>query len=61
MEYTVSGRSVNTAARLEALPRPGQTLTSCETAALAPHFHVRSVGDKDLGPSGHVELFEVDY
>jgi adenylate cyclase len=61
MEFTAIGDTVNTAARLESLARPGQTLMNAETASkVGADFPVSSLGRHAVrGKSEAVELFEL--
>lgn len=61
MEYTAIGDTVNVAARLEAIARPGQILTTNATKqAAGKGFEFRPVGSKNLaGREAVIELWEV--
>lgn len=62
MDYTVIGDTVNIAARLEALSKPGQLLMSGATAkAVGEDFDIISLGTVDLpGRDEPVEVFGLD-
>lgn len=61
MEYTVIGRNVNVAARLEALANPRQILTTPQTkAAVGPGFEMQAIGTEAIyTDGGEVEILEV--
>ena len=61
MEFTAVGDSVNVAARLENLARPGQTLVTARVAERAGKaFELRSLGPHPIrGKTEPVELFEL--
>lgn len=61
MEYTAIGNIVNIAARLEALARPQQILTTNHTRSIAgKHFEFIKIGDEPIGANqGLVEVYEV--
>jgi class 3 adenylate cyclase len=49
LDYTIIGRGVNTAARLESRAEPGETLISYETFALvASEFECRDMGEIEV-------------
>ncbi|MEZ4458549.1 MAG: adenylate/guanylate cyclase domain-containing protein [bacterium] len=61
MEYTAIGNPVNIAARLEALARPQQILTTKHTCDLAgSRYDFQRVGNEPIGANqGLIEIFEV--
>ena len=61
MEFTAVGDSVNVAARLETLARPGQTLVTAKVAERAgSEFELRSLGLHPIrGKTEPMELFEL--
>ncbi|MBX3232984.1 MAG: HAMP domain-containing protein [Labilithrix sp.] len=61
VEFTAVGDSVNVAARLENLARPGQTLVTAEVAAKAgAPFEMRSLGQHPIrGKKEPMEIFEL--
>ena len=61
MEFTAVGDSVNVAARLETLARPGQTLVTATVAERGgSEFELRSLGLHPIrGKTEPMELFEL--
>jgi class 3 adenylate cyclase len=61
MEYTIIGETVNIAARLEAIARPGQILTTAVTAAAVDGlFDIVEIGERTLpGQQAAMMLYEV--
>jgi class 3 adenylate cyclase len=61
MEYTMIGETVNIAARLEAIARPGQILTTAATAtAVGDLFDLVEIGERTLpGQQASMMLYEV--
>lgn len=61
MEYTMIGETVNIAARLEAIARPGQILTTATTAAaVGDLFDLVEIGERTLpGQQASMMLYEV--
>jgi adenylate cyclase len=61
MEYTMIGETVNIAARLEAIARPGQILTTAATVdAVGSLFEVVEIGERTLpGQQASMMLYEV--
>ncbi len=57
VEYTVIGDTVNVAARLEAIAKPGQILvTEATKLKLGPAFDVRSAGERTLPGRARAEI-----
>lgn len=61
LTYTAIGQTINLAARLEAIARPNQILTTRATAALVDDlFDVAYIGDRQMpGEEAPVEVFEL--
>ncbi len=60
MEYTAVGNCVNIAARLEALARPLQILTTQSTCSQVSGYEFMRMGEEPIGANqGLVEVFEV--